>query len=46
MNNYEVHYTVSGKSYKEVVTAENSYQARRIIQMRCPNAKITSITEV
>lgn len=46
MNDYEVHYTVAGKAFKEVVTADNSYQARRIIQMRCPDAKITSITEV
>ena len=46
MNDYEVHFTVDGKAYEEIVSGANSYQVRRIIMMRYPNAKITSITEV
>ena len=46
MKDYEVSFVIKGKPYREVVTASNSYQARKIMEMRYDGIKIMSIREV
>jgi len=46
MRTYEVHFTISGRAFRETVTAANISQARTLLITRYPGARITSIREI
>ena len=46
MKTFEIHYTIDGRPFEEVVCADSIHKARQIIRMRYPDAKITAAFEV
>ena len=46
MTTFEVHFTINGVAYKELITTTNTYRAKQLIRGRYPSAKITLVRQV